>query len=34
LQQNIKRLPPHLNNVSTIPCESSMLIAHVLPLSC
>jgi len=25
---------PHLNNVSTLPCKTSMLIAHVLQLSC
>jgi len=34
-----KRFPPHLNNVSTLPClhylvKLELLIVHVLPLSC
>ena len=30
LLQNDKRFPPHLNNVSTLPCELEMLIRRVV----
>jgi len=30
-----KHFPPHLNNVSALPCKKpDVLIAHMIPLSC
>jgi len=34
VQSDMNGFLPHLNNVSTLPCEIGMLIGHVLPLAC